>query len=488
MAWDLIYFRLAPTPRTTPEEKARLEPQRQVTEEMIDKNVSTGTTFSWQHVNYPVPIIGGSFQILNDVFDNRHSRRPYLLNNEVLLNDIERITGYVEQMDQHQPADTVPEAMQFSAYMRQDASIPKREKNVYVEQIIQLLEMKDIADAQVGDVATGFGISMEERKRLTIAVELVAKPKLVFSDEPTSNLVAQSSYNIVRFLRKLANAGWPVSCTIHQPSAILFECFDHLHLLVHGARTAYYGEIGKGAETVIGYLESSGGPSYVPDTNRAEYILDVVASSSSFGDICSTRNWADFWSNSPNAKALNDELETIHNNADTNPSRKALTYAASVWTQVYLVLKRMSLVYWRSSSYKVGRYITIAGISLFLSFTFFKSLSFVDIQNRVFLFFGAMTLVTMGQPKLVIITFAGVVQTQFSPPRFWSAWMYWLVPIHYVMEGFIVKELQTLPVVPNDNDFFQFTPPTNQTSDEYMERFFATSGSKAILLIQAIPS
>ncbi|KAG1434686.1 hypothetical protein G6F57_021473 [Rhizopus arrhizus] len=103
-------------------------------------------------------------------------------------------------MDIHQPAVTVREALRFSAYLRQPAEVPKQEKDEYVEQIIQLLEMNDIADAQVGEVETGFGISVEERKRLTIGIELVGKPQLLFLDEPTSGLDAQSSYNIIRFI------------------------------------------------------------------------------------------------------------------------------------------------------------------------------------------------------------------------------------------------------------------------------------------------
>ncbi|KAI9257268.1 ABC-2 type transporter-domain-containing protein [Phascolomyces articulosus] len=604
----------APKERTAKEEKERLERQLQVTEKM--DHVTTGTTFSWQHINYSIPMKGGdAFQILHDVSGivkpghltalmgssgagkttlldvlarrktiGKTEGRTYL-NNEVLLNDFERITGYVEQTDVHQPANTVREAMQFSAYMRQDASIPKIEKDAYVEQIIQLLEMEDIADAQIGDVPFGFGISIEERKRLTIAMELVAKPQLIFLDEPTSGLDAQSSYNIVRFLRKLADTGWPVLCTIHQPSAILFDYFDHLHLLVHGGRTAYYGNIGKNARTVIDYFESKGGPIYTPDANPAEYILDVVAgSNNNTAERNSGSNWADIWIQSENAKALNDELDTIHNNVDTNPSRKALSYAAPFWTQLYLVFKRMCLVYWRSSEYNVGRFVTIASISLFLEFTFWKlSLSFVDIQNRAFLFLGAMTLVymmvIMGQPKFMgervyfrreyasrfydwvpyavsaivveipyicflcliymagiywvaglvttaeqsgyyylmvvlyifwgvtlgfilggltespyiaailtplalttVITFAGILQAQFSLPHFWSSWMYWLVPFHYVMEGLIVNELQTLPVIPNDSDLFKFTPPINQTCGEYMKAFFSMEGTTGFLM------
>lgn len=77
---------------------------------------------------------------------------------------------------------------------------------------------------------------------MTLGVELVAKPTLLFLDEPTSGLDGQSAYNIVRFMRRLVDGGQAVLCTIHQPSAVLFDAFDSLLLLAKGGRMAYFGE------------------------------------------------------------------------------------------------------------------------------------------------------------------------------------------------------------------------------------------------------
>ncbi|ORZ02812.1 ABC-2 type transporter-domain-containing protein [Syncephalastrum racemosum] len=421
----------APKPRTIEEEDERRRKQQEVTDNM--DAIATGTTFSWQHVNYTVPFKGGPLQLLNDVSGivkpghltalmgssgagkttllDVLARRKTIgkvdgriyLNNEALMRDFERITGYCEQMDIHQPAVTVREALQFSAYLRQEDSVPKAEKDAYVEQILQLLEMEDIADAQIGDVGSGFGISVEERKRLTIAMELVGKPKLLFLDEPTSGLDAQSSYNIVRFIRKLADAGWPVLCTIHQPSAILFEHFDHLLLLVRGGKTAYYGEIGKDARTMIDYFENHGGPKCSPEANPAEYILEVVGAGTAGK---AKRDWADVWANSAEAKQLQDELEAIHEGADKNPSRQALTYATPFPTQFYHVFKRLSVAYWRASDYNLARLATLLVIGLFAGFTYWKmSFTTTDMQNRLFAVFngfvGAYILVVVAQPKFM---------------------------------------------------------------------------------------
>ncbi|KAI8376506.1 ABC-2 type transporter-domain-containing protein [Radiomyces spectabilis] len=589
----------APKPRTDEEEDERRRQQAKVTEQM-DK-IAAGTTFSWHHINYTVPIKGGKIQLLNDIAGivkpghltalmgssgagkttllDVLARRKTLgkvegrvyLNGEALMTDFERLTGYCEQMDIHQPAVTVREALQFSAYLRQPPEVPKAEKDEYVEQILQLLEMDDIGDAQIGSVESGFGISVEERKRLTIGMELVGKPQLLFLDEPTSGLDAQSSYNIVRFIRKLADAGWPVLCTIHQPSAVLFEHFDHLLLLVRGGRTAYYGEIGQDARTMINYFESNGGPKCSNDANPAEYILEVVGAGTAGK---ATRDWADIWANSSEAKALEEELEEIHQTANANPTRPARTYATPFGTQFNLVFKRMTMSYWRAPNYNIGRLCNVMFTSLVTGFTYWKlGNSSSDMMNKLFALFStfimAMTLIILAQPKFMterlyfrreyasryygwlpwaisailvempyivfyaafymfgfywtagmtnnsetvgyfyiifvflvfwavtlgfviaavaesptmaavinpliismLILFAGLMQTPSAMPRFWSAWMYWLDPFHYYIEGLTVNELENLTIECSDQDLLKFTPPAGQTCGQYMQRFF----------------
>ncbi len=85
-----------------------------------------------------------------------------------------------------------------------------------MEDIIELLELQDIADAIIG--YPQFGLGVGDRKRVTIGVELAAKPSmLLFLDEPTSGLDGQSAFTICRLLRKLADNGQTILCTIHQP-------------------------------------------------------------------------------------------------------------------------------------------------------------------------------------------------------------------------------------------------------------------------------
>lgn len=186
-----------------------------------------------------------------------------------LPKSFQRATGFAEQMDIHEPTATVRESLYFSALLRQPKEIPLQEKYDYCEKVIDLLEMRSIAGATVG--STGSGLNQEQRKRLTIAVELASKPELLlFLDEPTSGLDSLAAFNIIRFLRRLADAGQAVLCTIHQPSAVLFEQFDELLLLQSGGRVVYNGALGSDSKTLIEYFERNGGKKCSPHANPAE--------------------------------------------------------------------------------------------------------------------------------------------------------------------------------------------------------------------------
>lgn len=115
-----------------------------------------------------------------------------LVNGRPLDPSFQRSTGYVQQQDLHLATATVRESLRFSALLRQPKSVSKKEKYDYVEEVIKMLNMEDFANAVVG--VPGEGLNVEQRKLLTIGVELAAKPKLLlFLDEPTSGLDSQVS-------------------------------------------------------------------------------------------------------------------------------------------------------------------------------------------------------------------------------------------------------------------------------------------------------
>lgn len=97
----------------------------------------------------------------------------------------------------------------------------------FVEEVMELVELKPLSGAMVGLPGVD-GLSTEQRKRLTIAVELVANPSIVFMDEPTSGLDARAAAIVMRTVRNIVNTGRTIVCTIHQPSIDIFESFDEV--------------------------------------------------------------------------------------------------------------------------------------------------------------------------------------------------------------------------------------------------------------------
>ncbi|GAB9477854.1 Atp-binding protein, partial [Globisporangium polare] len=175
---------------------------------------------------------------------------------QILLNGYEatdlairRSTGYCEQMDIHSEASTFREALTFSAFLRQDSSVPNSKKFDSVNECLDLLDMSDIADQIIR------GSSVEQMKRLTIGVELAAQPSVLFLDEPTSGLDARSAKLIMDGVRKVANTGRTIVCTIHQPSSEVFFLFDSLLLLKRGGETVFFGDLGKNCRNLINYFE-----------------------------------------------------------------------------------------------------------------------------------------------------------------------------------------------------------------------------------------
>lgn len=97
----------------------------------------------------------------------------------------------------------------------------------FVEEVIETIELEDIRDSLVG-IPGQSGLSTEQRKRLTIAVELVSNPSIIFMDEPTSGLDARAAAIVMRAVKNVVATGRTTVCTIHQPSIDIFESFDEV--------------------------------------------------------------------------------------------------------------------------------------------------------------------------------------------------------------------------------------------------------------------
>ncbi|KAI1497600.1 ABC transporter [Biscogniauxia marginata] len=297
----------------------------------------------------------------------------------------QRSAGYCEQLDVHEPYATVREALEFSALLRQGRHVPREEKLRYVDTIIDLLELHDLADTLIGRVGTG--LTVEQRKRVTIGVELVSKPSiLIFLDEPTSGLDGQSAFNTVRFLRKLADVGQAILVTIHQPSAQLFAQFDTLLLLARGGKTVYFGDIGENGSVVKEYFGRYDAPC-PQDTNPAEHMIDVVS-----GHLSQGRDWNEVWRNSPEYESVTAELDRIVSDAAAKPSAAfddGHEFAMPLSSQIKIVTQRMSTSLYRNTGYTNSKIILHIDNALFNGFSFWMiGDSIGDLQLRLFTIFN----------------------------------------------------------------------------------------------------
>ena len=319
------------------QERKKRRQLKQDAEDSSELNIASKAILTWENLTYDVPTPSGQLRLLKDIFgyvrpgqltalmgasgagkttllDVLAARKNIgVIGGDILVDGVkpgisfQRGTSYAEQLDVHESSQTVREALRFSADLRQPFDVPREQKYNYVEEVLCLLELENLADAIIGSPESG--LSVEERKRVTIGVELAAKPQLLlFLDEPTSGLDSQSAFNIVRFLRKLAAAGQAILCTIHQPNSALFENFDRLLLLQKGGQTVYFGDVGKDAHVLLHYFHKNGA-NCPPDANVAEWMLDAIGAGIAprIGD----RDWGDIWRDSDELATVKAEIVTM---------------------------------------------------------------------------------------------------------------------------------------------------------------------------------
>mmetsp|Transcript_14716 Transcript_14716/g.57732 ORF Transcript_14716/g.57732 Transcript_14716/m.57732 type:complete len:683 (+) Transcript_14716:84-2132(+) len=151
------------------------------------------------------------------------------------------VMAYVRQDDALYPHLTVYETIRYSAWLRLPSSYSMKKKAERVDYTIENLGLTKVRDSQIGDQAHPI-LSGGERRRVTIGVEIIKKPSVLFLDEPTSGLDSHSAMSTVQLLSEFARDGnRAVVCTIHQPTDAMFDLFDSVLLLSHG-RMMYFGD------------------------------------------------------------------------------------------------------------------------------------------------------------------------------------------------------------------------------------------------------
>nr|XP_043616912.1 pleiotropic drug resistance protein 3-like isoform X2 [Erigeron canadensis] len=344
-----------------------------------------------------------------------------------------RISGYCEQTDVHSPQITVKESVTFSAWLRLHPDIDSKTKYKFIKEILETVELYSIKDALVGIPGVS-GLSSEQRKRLTIAVEVVANPSIIFMDEPTTGLDARSAAIVMRAVKNIVDTGRTIVCTIHQPSIDIFEAFDELILLKNGGRMIYCGPLGHNSCRVIEYFESIPGVQKIRDNyNPATWMLEV---SSASAEAQLGVDFAQIYSTSTLHQTNKDLVNIFSKPA---PGSKELYFPTRFPQngvgQFKACLWKQHLSYWRSPSYNLMRCLYMLFASFLFGLLFWNQGRNIHNQQSLFNIFGSMftaVLFSGINNASSVIPYVSMERTVLYRERFsgmYAAWAYGLAQV-----------------------------------------------------------
>ncbi|KAI6684518.1 hypothetical protein NL676_030431 [Syzygium grande] len=299
-----------------------------------------------------------------------------------------RISGYCEQTDIHSPQITVEESVIFSAWLRLDPQIDSKRKTEFVNEVLETIELDGIKDSLVG-VPGVSGLSTEQRKRLTIAVELVANPSIIFMDEPTTGLDARAAAIVMRAVKNIVATGRTIVCTIHQPSIDIFEAFDELVLLKTGGRLIYSGPLGHNSSKIIEYFESIlGVPKIKSNCNPATWMLEVTSTSA---EAELGIDFALIYRDSTLYETNNEFVKQLSTPPPgTSDLHFSSRFSQKWWGQFKSCLWKQYLSYWRSPPYNLTRTLHTIAASFLFGLLLWNQGKKLNNQQNLFNVFGSM--------------------------------------------------------------------------------------------------
>ncbi|OVA12179.1 ABC transporter-like [Macleaya cordata] len=325
-----------------------------------------------------------------------------------------RISGYCEQNDVHSPCLTVQESLLYSAWLRLPSHVDLETQKIFVEEVMELVELTPLSGALVGLPGVD-GLSTEQRKRLTIAVELVANPSIVFMDEPTSGLDARAAAIVMRTVRNIVNTGRTIVCTIHQPSTEIFESFDELLFMKRGGQLIYAGPLGANSWKLVEYFEVGFGVAKIrPGYNPAAWMLEVTSSAEE------SRLGVDFAEVYRKSRLFQQNRELVERLSKPSSDSKDLSfptkYSKSFLHQFIACLWKQNMSYWRNPHYTAVRFFYTVIISLMFGTICWRFGSKRETQQDILNAMGSMYAAVL----FIGITNATAVQPVFSVERFVS--------------------------------------------------------------------
>ncbi|DBA02983.1 TPA: hypothetical protein N0F65_003171 [Lagenidium giganteum] len=286
------------------------------------------------------------------------------------------VTSYVAQEDALLGSFTVAETLVMAAKLSLPSSITNKEIRQRVLACITEMGLESCRNTLVGTIFSK-GISGGQKRRLSIAIELLANPSVLLLDEPTSGLDSSSTFNVMKFIARLCTANKTVICTIHQPSSLVYNMFSHIMVLTAG-ETIYFGPRGRAIEhfAQLGYAC----PKYL---NPAEYFTTLV--NADFEGHADIEKLVQAFADSATAEEVStlikaDRVESI----DTQP---LLPTRPSPFRQFGVLMHRNSLNNLRNPGIFWVRYVMYTILTL-MAGTIYLSSGTISDQDMVALLFA----------------------------------------------------------------------------------------------------
>ncbi|XP_069705120.1 ATP-binding cassette sub-family G member 1 [Periplaneta americana] len=253
------------------------------------------------------------------------------------LEEFRRMSCYITQDDRLQSLITVNENMMIAADLKLEVHVTKEEKQQIIDEILSTLGLSEHKDTRAGRLSGG------QKKRLSIALELITNPLVLFLDEPTTGLDSSSCTQCVSLLRILARQGRTIVCTIHQPSASLFQQFDHVYVLAQG-RCLYQGA----TQQLVPYLASVNLPCPMYH-NPADYVIELACGEYGIEKVdkmvtASENGHSLTWFRTP-ADVTDEKTAIVPMVISTEPVKKSKAshrglQETSMWNQIKVLIRR----------------------------------------------------------------------------------------------------------------------------------------------------
>lgn len=344
-----------------------------------------------------------------------------LISGDVYLNNVARTStmvrgcsAYVRQDDRLLPHLTVKETLMFVAQLKLPTTFTSTQIRKRVESVINELGLSHVADSKVGG-AEDRGVSGGERRRVSIGVQLLLDPSILFLDEPTSGLDAFTAHHLVETLAKLAKNNRTVLLSIHQPRSDIFELFDMVLVLSKG-EMAYFGQ----ASNMVSYFSNLGYP--CPEfTNPCDFYVDLatVDPTSEETERTSTAMVATL------VQAYKDSEKELTGSSSSNKEREEknkehwpvlamfrnLEHQPGPLRQFWILYRRSTRNIFEDYGYLATQFIQAVAMSIVVGFVYFNlGLDQSSVRDR----FGMMYIIGALYPYMVVLDLIGIYHKERS--------------------------------------------------------------------------